>query len=317
MLRARVGERADLGRARVVEAARAPRAPRCGRAPPASTRPARPCRRRARPPRARRAAPARPPPREVQRVARRAQQRGRAVLAHRLQALHGVHAAERDHERAGRLRALVGGPELHVGAERVRERDAVARADARRPSARARAARATTPSPRRCRARAASCRCCRSSGAGACSARAGTSGSCRTAGARPGRRAARPWSSAAGPPARAPSPIRARWNALPSSTVASSAGEPPLVHQTRKNAVSPRALEVEVDRVAAVRRRGDHGRALRVVEQREHRVGGVGLRLVAEVDPRDDAVQQPAGEQRDGEVRRLRPAAGGRARGRA
>ena len=60
------------------------------------------------------------------------------------------------------------------------------------------------------------------------------------------------------------------------------------------------ALEVDVELVAAVDGPGDEGRARLLVEAGEHRVGGVGLLLVGEVQARDDLVQQPAGE--DGEV---------------
>jgi hypothetical protein len=59
----------------------------------------------------------------------RAQQRRRLVLAQRRQALHRVHAAERDDHRADVLAALIRGPELNVRAERVGQGDAVARAD--------------------------------------------------------------------------------------------------------------------------------------------------------------------------------------------
>ena len=59
-------------------------------------------------------------------------------------------------------------------------------------------------------------------------------------------------------------------------------------------------LEVDVELVAAVDGTGDEGRSRLLVEAREHRIGGVGLPLVGEVQARDDLVQEPAGE--DGEV---------------
>src|SRR5215210_6793835 len=65
-------------------------------------------------------------------------------------------------------------------------------------------------------------------------------------------------------------------------------------------------LQVDVERVAAAAvGLGDEGRALRLAEAGEQRIGGVGLRLVAEVDPGGDAVQEPAREHRDGDVGRL------------
>src|SRR5215210_2916534 len=70
-------------------------------------------------------------------------------------------------------------------------------------------------------------------------------------------------------------------------------------------------LEAHVETVSAPLARGDEGRPGRRVERGEQRIGGVGLLLVGEVDPGHHAVQQPAGEHGDGDVRRL---AAGRAR---
>src|SRR3954451_4559282 len=57
-------------------------------------------------------------------------------------------------------------------------------------------------------------------------------------------------------------------------------------------------LEVDVEAVAAVLGGGDQRRAPLRLERAQQRVGGVGLLLVAEVDPRRHAVQQAAREQR-------------------
>src|SRR3954451_9044699 len=64
-------------------------------------------------------------------------------------------------------------------------------------------------------------------------------------------------------------------------------------------------LQVDVEAVAAVLGGGDQRRAAVGVEAREQRIGGVGALLVGEVDPRGDAVQQPAREHGDRHVRRL------------
>src|SRR3954447_13298026 len=128
--RARVGERADLREAGVVEAARAPAD--LDLAPHRRDRPAGLAGAHDALDGAERLAEVvlLGDAREVDGVRRRAEQRRGAVVADRLQALQRVHAAERDHHRADVLRALVGGPELDVGAERVGERDAVVGADA-------------------------------------------------------------------------------------------------------------------------------------------------------------------------------------------
>ena len=139
-------------------------------------------------------------------------------------------------------------------------------------------------------------RCCRSSGADGCSGRAGTSGWCRRAGAPPGRRAGRPSSSAAGwqvvPVARA-SPSRARWNALPARTASSRAASRRASSiRAARNAVSPIALEVEVERRSRPRRA--RRSASPVARRRAAASSGsaaFALGLVAEVDPRDDAVR--------------------------
>ena len=162
---------------------------------------------------------------EMERVARRAQQRGRAVLAHRLESLDGLHAAERDHERPRLLRALVGRPELDVGAERVGERDAVARPDARPRRARARAGGATRPSRPACRA----CAAWRRSAARLVQVRVAVE---REAQVRPERRGRRlvgeqvllgrqRQAREVVPAAHSTSPSRRAWNALPSRTCAS------------------------------------------------------------------------------------------------
>ena len=65
-------------------------------------------------------------------------------------------------------------------------------------------------------------------------------------------------------------------------------------------------LEVDVELVAVGAALGDERRARLLVEAREHRIGGVGLRLVGEVQARDDLVQQPAGEDGEVDVGRLR-----------
>ena len=173
-LRARVAERARLGQPGVVEAARAEALLDRASARPAARRPARRCRSPARPSRARPRAAARPPPRAA--AARRSactRSPSRSSSAIVCSRWTGAHAAERDGHRADLLEPLLGGPELHVRAEREGERDAVARADAGDRSACARSARATRPSPRPCRAPAAAARSCRWSGASACSGRAG------------------------------------------------------------------------------------------------------------------------------------------------
>src|SRR5829696_5771220 len=65
-------------------------------------------------------------------------------------------------------------------------------------------------------------------------------------------------------------------------------------------------LEVDVEAVAAAAvGLGDEGRALRLSETGEQRVGRVGARLVPEVDPRGEPVQEPAGEHGHGDVRCL------------
>ena len=58
------------------------------------------------------------------------------------------------------------------------------------------------------------------------------------------------------------------------------------------------ALEVDVEPVAVVLAGDQRLARRRVLDRRQHRVGGVGLRLVREVDPRDELLQQPAGETR-------------------
>src|SRR3954452_5280691 len=70
-------------------------------------------------------------------------------------------------------------------------------------------------------------------------------------------------------------------------------------------------LEVDVELVAVGAGLGDEGRACVLVEARQHRIGGVGLSLVGEVHARDDLVQQPAGEDVEVDVGRLRGLAGG------
>ena len=59
-------------------------------------------------------------------------------------------------------------------------------------------------------------------------------------------------------------------------------------------------LEVDVELVAVVAALGHERRPRLLVEAGEHRIGGVGLALVGEVQARDDLVQQPAGEDRRG-----------------
>ena len=65
------------------------------------------------------------------------------------------------------------------------------------------------------------------------------------------------------------------------------------------------------------RRLGHERRALRLGQPGQHRIGGVGLRLVGEVEPGHDAVEQPAREHREVDVRRLRARRPGRAPARA
>ena len=73
------------------------------------------------------------------------------------------------------------------------------------------------------------------------------------------------------------------------------------------------ALQADVEPVAgrlvAV---GDQAASAVVADGRQCRVGGVGVELVTEVQPGDDTVEQPAGEDRDHEVRRLRRTVTGR-----
>src|SRR6187431_176265 len=70
-------------------------------------------------------------------------------------------------------------------------------------------------------------------------------------------------------------------------------------------------LKVDVEAVAAVLDGGDQRLTPLRPERGQQRVGGVGLRLVAEVDARRDAVEQAAREHRDGDVRRLAALGGG------
>src|SRR5437667_7603075 len=66
------------------------------------------------------------------------------------------------------------------------------------------------------------------------------------------------------------------------------------------------ALEVDIEaQVAVLLARHERGPALRVVDGGQDRVGGVGLGLVGEVDPRHHAVEQATGEHRHLDVRRL------------
>ena len=62
---------------------------------------------------------------------------------------------------------------------------------------------------------------------------------------------------------------------------------------------------------------GDERRASRLVQAREHRIGGVRLDLVGEVEPRDGVLEQATREDPHLEVRCLEPALRARARGRA
>src|SRR5215212_6194370 len=64
-------------------------------------------------------------------------------------------------------------------------------------------------------------------------------------------------------------------------------------------------LEAHVETVAVLLPRRDEGRPRGVVETREHGVGGVRALLLGEVDAGHYAVQQPAGQHGDGDVRRL------------
>ena len=69
-----------------------------------------------------------------------------------------------------------------------------------------------------------------------------------------------------------------------------------------------RPLEVDVEGVAVVARlRRPASRGASASSADEQRVGGVGLGLVGEVEPRRDPVQQAAREHRDVDVRRLAP----------
>ena len=65
-------------------------------------------------------------------------------------------------------------------------------------------------------------------------------------------------------------------------------------------------LQVDVELVAVGAAPGDERRARVLVEAREDRIGGVGLRLVGEVQAGDDLVQQPAREDVEVDVGRLR-----------
>ena len=123
-VRAGVAEGAGLGQPGVVDAARRS-PPRCAPAPRAARRPARRCRARARPSRAQIQPLLDGHLEQPQRVGRRAPDRGRPHLVDRLQALGRAHPAERDRHRADLLEARLGGPELHVRAERVGQRDPV------------------------------------------------------------------------------------------------------------------------------------------------------------------------------------------------
>ena len=71
-------------------------------------------------------------------------------------------------------------------------------------------------------------------------------------------------------------------------------------------------LEVDVELVAVGAGLGDERRARVLVEAREDGIGGVGLPLVGEVQAGDDLVQQPAGEDVEVDVGRLRGLVGGR-----
>src|SRR5215218_11187490 len=61
-------------------------------------------------------------------------------------------------------------------------------------------------------------------------------------------------------------------------------------------------LEVDVEAVVGA---GDQRAALTVGQRGQHGIRGVGFRLVGEVDAGDHAVEQPASEDGDVDVRRL------------
>src|ERR687893_2724616 len=65
------------------------------------------------------------------------------------------------------------------------------------------------------------------------------------------------------------------------------------------------SLQVDVEAVAAVHGLSEQRGALRLREPGQDGVGGVGLRLVGEVDAGDDPVEQPAREHGDVDVRGL------------
>src|SRR4051812_32736855 len=93
------------------------------------------------------------------------------------------------------------------------------------------------------------------------------------------------------------SPSTSRRTVMPAACRASSDGE-------EDGLIG--ALEMDVEAVAAVLAgRDEGGPGIVVREAGEHRVGGVGLLLVLEVQPRDDLVQEAAGEDRQVDVRGL------------
>ena len=86
--------------------------------------------------------------------------------------------------------------------------------------------------------------------------------------------------------------------------------ERPERRHTSEERRLPLALEVDVEAQSAVLRLCDQGRPLGLGELREHRIRGVRLLLVREVEARHDPLQETAREDADHEVRRLRPAVG-------
>ena len=84
--------------------------------------------------------------------------------------------------------------------------------------------------------------------------------------------------------------------------------ERPERRHTAKNVVSASPWRWMSKRRPSILGLRDQGRPFRLAELGEHRVRGVRLRLVGEVEPRHEVLEQPPGEHEDDEVRRLQPA---------